>query len=562
MLIKERNETTRRLYGDFFTPLPFAQKAIDLLEETLGKKWWKTGNYRLWDMAAGTGNLQYHLPKQALQYCYLSTLYEQDVNYCKYAFPQATSFQYDYLNDDIQPLFANTPTIQYQKLPQNLQQDLQNPNLQWIILLNPPFVTSQISGTNPVSKTGVTDTALRKIMHQQALGEVSREIAMQFVFRIKKEFENKKTHLGLFYKLKHINSNNDKKLREHIFKFKFEKGFVFSSANFAQTSVNNAFPIGFMIWDLHEQRTLDSQKFNLQILNEDLQIIGTKKIRPQSEHFFLNKWIERPKNTEIFPPFKSAINIAFDNKDTRDRACPKFLCSLFCAGNDFQHQNLTAILSGPAASAGAFSVTPQNFEQAMVVHAVRRIPKANWLNDRDQFMQPKATLQPSFIANCTVWNLFSNSNQTVALQQIEYKNNIYDIKNQCFPFLLKDIKQWNIEKIPFKLPLLSTAENRFIAKWLSQNIGNLNNEARHLLEVGKNIYKLYFENMHLLVLKNYKINTWDAGWWQIRNTLTEANMGAGLFLELKNWHQQLSNILLQQIVEYGFIENNELNINK
>jgi type I restriction-modification system DNA methylase subunit len=54
--------------GEFFTPIPFAKKALDYIEKTLGRQWWKTGEYRLWDMAAGTGNFEYHLPQEALQY--------------------------------------------------------------------------------------------------------------------------------------------------------------------------------------------------------------------------------------------------------------------------------------------------------------------------------------------------------------------------------------------------------------------------------------------------------------------------------------------------------------
>ena len=51
-------------------------------------------------------------------------------------------------------------------------------------------------------------------------------------------------------------------------------------------------------------------------------------------------------------------------------------------GNDFANQNYNALFSGPYVSAGGMSVTENNFEKAMIVHAVRRIPKASWLNDR------------------------------------------------------------------------------------------------------------------------------------------------------------------------------------
>ena len=65
----------RRYTGEFFTPLKFADKAIEYLKRTVGE-WWKTENFRLWDMAAGTGNLEYDLPADALKFCYISMLLE------------------------------------------------------------------------------------------------------------------------------------------------------------------------------------------------------------------------------------------------------------------------------------------------------------------------------------------------------------------------------------------------------------------------------------------------------------------------------------------------------
>jgi hypothetical protein len=51
------DDSQRRFEGEFYTPLIFGKKAINYLAETLGKNWYKSGKYRIWDMASGTGNL-------------------------------------------------------------------------------------------------------------------------------------------------------------------------------------------------------------------------------------------------------------------------------------------------------------------------------------------------------------------------------------------------------------------------------------------------------------------------------------------------------------------------
>ena len=104
--MKHKVSTQRRRFGEFFTPLPFAKKALEHIEKALGKEWWKSGEYRLWDMAAGTGNLEYYLPQDALKYCYLSIYYDGDVEHLEKLFPDSTIFQYDYLNDDVNQVFA------------------------------------------------------------------------------------------------------------------------------------------------------------------------------------------------------------------------------------------------------------------------------------------------------------------------------------------------------------------------------------------------------------------------------------------------------------------------
>ena len=541
-------EEKRRFHGEFFTPIRFARKALEYIEKIIGKEWWKSGEYRIWDMASGTGNLECGLPNESYQYLYLSTLYQSEVEYCKKIFPKATVFQYDYLNDDIGNSFTNRAIDNKLtwKLPKKLQDDLSNPKLKWLILINPPFATSQTAGTSGRSKQNVSNTEVRKIMHEQKLGEVSRELFSQFIFRIKKEFENKTAYFALFSPIKYINANNNQKFRDNIFQFIFEQGFIFSSDNFSGTSKNTPFIVGFLIWNLNKTKHLEKQIIELDIFNNNVEKIGVKRIKSENRNLFLNKWLKRPPTTNKFPPLASAIKLKTNNKDKRDRISDNFLASFMCKGNNFQNKMFTAFLSAPYVSAGALSVTPDNFEKAMFVYAVRTIPKATWLNRNDQFLQPKKELSTEFINDCTVWNIFSNSNQTAAMKDIEYENNIYQIQNHFFPFLLSEIKNWQITESDFKIELAS-AKDRFMAEWLSK--AKLSKEAKEVLDTGKEIYKFYFNNLNKLRTDLFKIKTWDAGYWQIRKALHEQNLCNDLFQNLKEKHNILKNKILPQIEE-------------
>ncbi len=145
-------DNMRRREGEFFTPIRFATLGLHYIADTLGPDWYK--KYKIWDMAAGTGNLELNLPTDAQPNLYLSTLHDEEVGFLERMFPYATCFQYDYLNDDVDLLFRveNQEQLPLEKggrgdfawkLPQKLRDDLANPENKWVILINPPFATSQ-----------------------------------------------------------------------------------------------------------------------------------------------------------------------------------------------------------------------------------------------------------------------------------------------------------------------------------------------------------------------------------------------------------------------------------
>lgn len=550
------NDYERRFTGEFYTPVEYAEKGLKYLEKVIGKNWWKSGEYRFWDMAAGTGNLEFKLPESALKYCYISTLLEDDANYCKRIFPSATCFQYDYLNDDIGFLGENLNLEFIQpKMPKNLIEDLKNPNLKWIIFINPPFATSQKSSREKGhdSKIDVSKTAIRQLMTKENLGAASRELFTQFIYRLSKEFNNKNAYLGLFSTLKYINYKNDQKVRDSFFKYKFENGFIFPSKQFHGAKGN--FPIGFAIWNLNNSLHLEKQKITFDVFNENYEKYGTKHLNSINEKYLLNEWIidKKQKAKNIYPPFASAINISVNSFDTRDRITDNFIFSLMSVSPDYQHSNYTALLSGPYSSAGGYSVTPYNFEKAMIIHCVRKNIVRTWSNDKDLYYLPNSdNLSEEFVIDCIVWSAFADSNNTVSLKDVKYKNKIYQIKNNLYPYLLKEVKTWECPMSDISLQIASANEDRFLAAYLGNK--TLSQDATIVLNDGKQLYKYFYKEICNTRWLDYKIQNWDVGLWQIKQALKQANIGAEEIENLKAAHKKLSDKLLPQLYSYGFLQ--------
>lgn len=533
--MNEHNSKQRYL-GEFYTPLNFANKAMHYIYDVIDEKELKSGKYRIWDMACGRGNLEYYLDKECYKYLYMSTIDNDDINYCQNSFECSCLFQYDYLNDDIEDNSFN-----YKKLPQKLQNDLNNKNIKWLILINPPYATSQVAGANSKSKKSVSISKIRNIMHREKLGDASRELYTQFLFRIHKEFENSdNVYLALFSKTNYIKYNNNEKFRDKVCSYKFKKGFIFSSSNFDNTSKTTPFPVSFIIWKIDKKENIKTQDIILDVLDDNGNFIYKKNYSVVDSSRLLNKWINRIRTSKTFVPLSSAIKVKSDGKDIRDKVCDGFIGSLMSCGSDLQKQNLTAIFSAPQASAGSLSITEENFEKSMVIHAVRRSTKVDWLNGSDQFSIPKKELKKTFIVDCVVWTLFSTSNQSSAMDNIIYKDKHYRIINHFYPFDYKEVcANCNIFEY--------NNEKRFAFIYLKENKKYISNDASELISASKELYKYFYSNIDKINTDKFKITLWDSGFWQIRKSLKDAKLASDILKNIKNKREALKKNILKDI---------------
>lgn len=498
----------RRMRGEYYTPIEFAEKGLEYLAATLGKEWWKSGKYRIWDMAAGTGNLELKLPSSVLQYCYLSTLEQDDVDYLKKVFPHATVFQYDYLNDDIDHLW-NQALVNKKKLPNNLEADLNNPNIKWIILLNPPYKEAPNTSIRTMGQTweGVSKTSIRELMAGEGLKVPSREVYMQFLYRIAKEFENKETTLCLYSTIKYLNAYNYRSARKKYVRWTFERGYLFDAKCFYMAK--GGFPIAYAIWSLHKKKSIKSQNIILDVFDENADKVGQKTISIRSS--MLNDWCERYPGVEERPPLSSAFVVGQGkHKDVRPRVPRGFLFSIASQSDAMEAQNRWCIMSSPYISAGAFGVTAENFEKAVVSHAVKKIPQATWTNNRDHFYIPtNESLPDEFISDCIVWASFADSNQTTSLKDVNWNNELYQIENQMFPFLLKEIRGWNISSDYIQHQLYQANEDRFLATWISSH--NLSQESRAVMTAARALYQAVYSQFSDTCWADAQMETWDFG---------------------------------------------------
>jgi hypothetical protein len=259
------NMDKRRFQGDFFTPLPFAKLGLEYIAKILGEDWYK--EYYIWDMACGTGNLEYHIP--SYDNVFMSTIDTGEVSYLQSnnMFPGATIFQYDYLNDDVMHVMMNADLLDDKigwKLPRTLREALADKTKKWVVLMNPPYAEATAGATCGANKIGASDTQIRTVMHEAGMGKAGNEIFVQFMFRIYKEFQ-RGVQLGVYATLKYVNSQAFEPFREKIFQPVYKDGFIFPASAFQGTK--GQWPVSFLIWDWspNKQTPLETQKIEITV---------------------------------------------------------------------------------------------------------------------------------------------------------------------------------------------------------------------------------------------------------------------------------------------------------
>ena len=208
-------DTTRRKQGEFFTPAIWVDKAHEYIASVYGENWKE--EYVVWDPAWGTGNLTRDYKFGEL---YVSTLNQSDIDTADQMGynPEATKFQYDFLNDD------------HEKLPEGLRKAIEE-GRQIIVLMNPPYGTANDGAAKGATKKGLSDTVVGNLMSDDNMGKSRQQLYNQFIYKLVKDMS---VNICMFTPPLYLSGPSSKKLREVIFdSMEFEKGFLMDSSNFA-----------------------------------------------------------------------------------------------------------------------------------------------------------------------------------------------------------------------------------------------------------------------------------------------------------------------------------------
>jgi hypothetical protein len=520
-------DTSRRAKGEFYTPTIWVNEAHKMISTVLGDNW--RNDYVVWDCAWGTGNLTRDYYFKDL---FCSTLYKSDLEIGDRYNMNASKFQYDFLNDDTEMLEGKGFLLENIKMPKELFEKLQK-NKPIVFFINPPYGTAGTMKTDGSSKKDIIGTRINNIMKKNRIGASSQQLFAQFLYRIllfKERYNLSNVAICTFASPIFMTGSSFEIFRNTFLNnFKFEKAMLFSAGEFED--VSGGWGISFSIWSIGVTKNKSCLVHELKKLNTDSsfginQIInlGNKQLYNLDNIKSFSYWIKEDViqlKTYDAPLLSSALVV----KEAGYGKLAKDALGYYVNSGNSIYDNAgdVFLLSGCASRGHGISVMPCNFNKVMANFAARKCmvgPFANWQNNKDEYCMPN-TKHQKFIEwnnDAIIYSLFNTSSNQSSLRSIKYKDKIWDIENEFF-FMSNDEMQvlankYNNDEV--YIDAKSFNADRYVYKLLGQI--SLSHEAGLVLNKAKFLVEKSFEFRQHLHDEHpeYNLNTWDAGWYQVK----------------------------------------------
>lgn len=292
--------------------------------------------------------------------------------------------------------------------------------------------------------------------------------------------------------------------------------------------------------------------------NLEIQEIGKKTIYNTDTLIPLSKWVREPiegMKTFDAPQMTSATNVT--NKGG-GKVVKDSLGYLMNNSNNVNESGTgVALCSSTFSKAHGLSVHKNNFMRVCLTLTVRKLVSGNWINSKDEYLKPNENHEEfeQFKFDSLVYSLFNSASAQSSLRQIEYKEQLWDIKNEFFWMSVDKLKelaeQYGYDELYNDA---RTAPNRHVYQLLfgeERIYDRLSNDARLVLDKATELVENSIEIRQTMSNNENHLDSWDAGYAQLKN------IWKGYFQEDFNEFRQLYKNLEDRmrplVYELGFL---------
>lgn len=528
-------DTDRRNSGDFWTPTLFVDYAHKMISEQLGEDW--KDKYVVWDNCCGTKNLtrDYHFKE-----LYCSTLFDSELETGKRYNKEATTFQFDFLNDPLE------------KLPKGLL-DAFEQDKPIVFFLNPPYGIATGMRTDGA---GSCDTKVGDMMRKGKLGKAN--LYVQFLYRflqLKIRYQLTNMNICIFSPSGFLRSDSYDKFRNVFLpEFKFEKGIQFKASHFAD--VSSIWGISFSIWSCGE--TVDKHNFiydNVDVVDNEVKVIENKTLYNGKGY---TKYLVAERNTGNIEKLWLKNGITPQDKTYMSSEDEIGMTSYTgCAVMQTNFLHIESLMSGNGGYI-RIPITPTNFEKIITDFATRKNIPTTWENNNDVFLIPNTepSEYQSYTKDALIYDLFHCNFCTTSLRNMEAAGKNWNIKNEFFWMGKDEIADLaNEYQLDDVYEDAKTGEERFVYKYIQDHKEEFSSEAIAVLDKAIELTRKSFKYRQLFAEEHpeYQVDkVWDAGYYQLKPIWKEYMKDE--FNEFKTLYKALADKMRPMVYELGFLK--------
>ncbi len=571
-------DTDRRRKGDFYTPTIWVNEAHKLMDKNLGADWRQ--KCIVWDCAWGTGNLtrdykfsdlycstlmeedlkigaKYNPFATKFQYDFLNDDVEdfESLEYLMWepfrgtAFYKAESVK-QYINlKDIAELYATAAangviteeraqvgyanvinrlrsTKLYSLAPKLIDSlmDTDNPK-PLVFLINPPYATTGNIDMKGNKEAGLGNTAVNELM--DGYGGCQQQLYAQFIYRISKikQLFNKKVHLGLFCPTNMLTGKQFNKLRNED-AGSYINGFYFQASQFA--NVSSDWAIAFSLWGIGNKS--DEESFILDVAelgdNGEIEIIQRSKTLYSIGNKGIQNMLKKTKIGSTFDTHTMSSGLTITDKAFKMPTDSLGYLFMDTPRVGYNTRFVTLIPRKMKGNKIAVSINKDNFDDCSVIYAVRKLISgkySTWINNSDEYMEPDRNNEKykQFEQDCIVYQLFHDVNNMTSLRGTDIDEDIYNeffwlSRETMLSLASGENNPENTNNTVYNDCITHAKSERFVYEKL-QTV-SLSDDAKFVLDYATAILIETFKHREAFDKNHpeYHINSWDAGWYQIK----------------------------------------------
>ena len=401
----------RRRKGAFHTPRLWVERAHQELERALGPRW--RSDCVVWDPASGTGNLTTLPQHHDYGALFSSTLDQEDVDSMSESYGGLSAHQYDFLSRD--------------PLPPEIDCGLRKAAVQGkrlVYLMNPPYGTAA-AGLGDVGRAGMTTSAVSLAMNEEGFGAATQQLFAQFLYQavVFAETYGFADYTVAFFGVPTLmTSASFRSFREWWYRrHRFDGGFFFQASQFAD--VSGSWGIVFTLWSSSSMTcTLADQPLPVHVVevHEGQALDVAVKRFYNTDDRQASEWAReavRGIKGVRQPCLTSGLKLNGATKTLAPNALAYFVNN---SNAMYDSATLCAWGSLPMTPTG-FSVTPDNWRNAVALYAARKLVPVTWQTGKDEYAHPSKTWTPEYkqwVNDAHIYVLLHHTNNCTAMRVV------------------------------------------------------------------------------------------------------------------------------------------------